>query len=230
MAKETKREVAKPNESVPSKTEAFVATLVNSKRAGFLAANAGLDLDFVYFTKWLSINSKGQFVEKVGEGTGQVFGDEIDVIIAKGEQKFSLWGKEDSPEDGELIVAENTREEAERRLEMWLEENPNAAERYSLNDIQSRYIAYVCPIKTLTKEDADLFTIGFSPTSKMAFGQWAFSIYNGNPAEIAKGIPAGTSVNRVVVRIKTEAKVNKQKQNYIVLAFESIELFDPSKL
>jgi len=232
MVKKESTEMAKPVDTeVVSATEAFITKLVNAKREGFLKANEGLDLDFVYFTKWLSIDSKGNFVEKNGNEVVHSFGDSIDVLIARDEQKFSLWGEEDSDEDGELIVAENTREEAEKRFLLWLENNPTAKERYSINSIQSRYIAFVVPIKSLSKgQDVTLYTLGMAPTSKMAYGQWAYAIYSGNPTEIAKGIPAGTGVNRVVVRITTVAKVNKFKQNYLALEFATVEMFDPSKI
>ncbi len=60
-----------------------------------------------------------------------------------------LWGLEESPEAGQLIVAERTKEEAEIVLNQWLAENPQAQERYELDAIQLRYMASVVPVSTL---------------------------------------------------------------------------------
>lgn len=42
--------------------------------------------------------------------------DHIDVIIGKGEKRWSLWGLQNSPEDGQLIVACREKEDAVPRL------------------------------------------------------------------------------------------------------------------
>lgn len=223
MVKKEENAVIKKEET---KAMAYVSNLFVELQKEFLEANAGLDLDFVYMTAWLSIDGKGNFVEKNGDTIVKQYKDVIDVVIAKGEQKFSLWGKEKSPEDGELIVAEDTREAAEEMFMQWAENNPEAAKRYDVNDIQSRYIAYVVPVETL-KDDPKIYTMGFAPTSKMSYGQWAFKVFKGAFAD--KGIPKNTGINKIVTRIMTESRTNSQKQSYTSLSFEAVEMFNPEK-
>ena len=218
---------AQSTEVATQATQAYVTALFKKMQDEFLAVNADLDMDFVYMTTWLSIDSKGNFVEKSGDDVIENYKDEIDVVIAKGEQKFSLWGHEDSPEDGQLIVAEDTREEAEEVFKEWLELNPQAAERYDVSHIQSRYIAYIVPVASLTDETPKIYTLGMAPTSKMAYGQWGFNLFKGSYK--AKGIPKGSGINQVVTKITTVSKTNKQKQNYIALQFDAVELFKPEK-
>jgi len=218
---------ATSTEVATQETKAYVAALFQQMQEDFLAVNADMDMDFVYMTTWLSIDSKGNFVEKSGDEVIENYKDVIDVVIAKGEQKFSLWGHEDSPEDGQLIVAEDSRERAVEVFKEWLELNPQAAERYSEEDIQSRYIAYVVPVGSLKEDTPKIYTLGMAPTSKMSYGQWGFNLYKG--AFKAKGIEKGTGINQVVTRITTVSKTNKQKQNYIALQFDAVEMFKPEK-
>jgi len=218
--------VEEPKAQLPT-TQAYVSNLFEKIQTEFLEVNAGMDLDFVYMTTWLQIDAKGNFVEKNSDEVVKNYGDNLDVVIAKGEQKFSLWGKEKSPEDGQLIVAENTLEDAEAVFESWLELNPLAQERYSVSDIQSRYLAYIVPVESLTEEVPKIYTLGMAPTSKMAFGQWSFNVFKGSYT--AKGIKKNTGINNIVTKLKTVSKVNKQKENYIAIQFEAVEMFKPEK-
>ena len=61
-------------------------------------------------------------------------------------------GKQDSPEDGQSTWRK-TKEDAEVVFNQWLAENPQAEERYELDDIQLRYMASVVPVSTLSPED-----------------------------------------------------------------------------
>lgn len=210
-----------------SENQSYVTKILENLHRSFVEANPDLDMDFVYMTKWLSIDSKGNFVEKSGDDIVKNFKDSIDGIIVKGEQKYSLWGKEGSAEDGSLIVAEDTLEKAQEMLSMWLERNPQAIERYNLDSIESRYIAYIIPCENLKDDLPKIYTLGLSPTSKITYGQWAYDVFGG--AFKAKGIPKNTGVSQVVTRLSTVSKVNKQKQNYTGVQFEAIEMFRPEK-
>ena len=82
---------------------AYITQLLNNTFEDFQKANDGLDLDFVYMGSWLVVDKKGAFVDKDDESVK--YSDHIDVIIGKGEKRWSLWGLQNSPEDGQLIVA-----------------------------------------------------------------------------------------------------------------------------
>ena len=118
---------------------AYITQLLNNTFEEFQKANDGLDLDFVYMGSWLLVDKKGDFVDKDDETVK--FKDHIDVIIGKGEKRWSLWGLQNSPEDGQLIVACREKEDAVAQLNDWLQENPEAAERYSVEDLELRYMA-----------------------------------------------------------------------------------------
>lgn len=109
---------------------AYITTLLNNTFEEFQKANDGLDLDFVYMGSWLTVDKKGDFVDKDDDSIK--YKDHIDVIIGKGEKRWSLWGLQNSPEDGQLIVACREKEDAVQQLTAWLQENPEAAERYSV--------------------------------------------------------------------------------------------------
>ncbi len=219
-------DVAVANSTAVAKTgQAFITAMFEKMRDDFLKANDGLGLDFVHLTSWLSINAKGQFVDK--DNADLNYGDCLDVVIASGEERYSLWGKDGTPEKGELIVSELTREKAYEVFDAWIESNPKAADTYSRDDIQSRYIAFVVPVASLATDAPKVYILGMAPTTKIAYGQWAYSIYCGK--EAAAGIPKGTGVNRVITRLKTVDKQNKDKENYIAIEFKAVEMFDEKK-
>ena len=122
---------------------AYITTLLNNTFEEFQKANDGLDLDFVYMGSWLTVDKKGDFVDKDDDSIK--YKDHIDVIIGKGEKRWSLWGLQNSPEDGQLIVACREKEDAVQQLTAWLQENPEAAERYSVEDLELRYMAAWLP-------------------------------------------------------------------------------------
>ena len=42
----------------------YITTLLSNMMDDFIAANAGLDVDFVYMGNWLVVDKKGNFIEK----------------------------------------------------------------------------------------------------------------------------------------------------------------------
>ena len=206
---------------------AYATQLLETMKADFVEANAGLDLDFVYMGSWLVFNKKGIFHEKDNEDIA--YGDHIDVLIGQGEKRWSLWGLQDSPEDGTLIVARKEREEAASDLTLWLEANPDAASRYSLEDLELRYMAYIIPTACLGTADEipKIYIMSFAPTNTIAYGKYAQKVFGGGYK--AAGIPLRTGINRVVTRITTEDKKGKDpKISWIGLDFEAIGMFDPA--
>ena len=109
-----------------------------------------------------------------------MYGDNIDVVIGYGEQRWSVWGnkillKMVSRRGGK------TKEDAEVVFNQWLAENPQAEERYELDDIQLRYMASVVPVSTLSPEDFPrIYLMSFSPTDTIIFGRFAMNVYTGN--------------------------------------------------
>ena len=224
----TNNEVVVKEETQPEVTSKnYAVALFKELLDDFKTVNQEFDMDFVYLTKWLSIDGKGNLVEKSNDEVIHSYGDKIEVLIAKGEQKFSLWGEEDSPEDGELIVAENTREEAIEVFNSWIENNPHCAQRYNVDMIQSRYIAYVIPVESLKDDMPKIYALGLAPTAKMAYGEWAVNLFSG--AYKSKGMPKRTAISDVVVEISTISKTNKDKKSYVSLVFKPVEMFDVAK-
>lgn len=207
---------------------AYVTGLLQSIKEDFIAANDGLDMDFVYMGTWLVVNKKGVFVEKDDENVK--YGDAIDVVVGQGEKRWSLWGLKDSPEDGQLIVACKEKEDAEAQLEAWLNENPDAHSRYSLNDLELRYMAYVVPVDTLGPEGfPKIYLMSFSPSATIAWGKYAMKVYQGGYK--AQGIAARTGVNRVVTRLTTDEQQSKTDKSisWLALQFEAIGMFNPAE-
>ena len=206
---------------------AYATQMLEQMKADFIDANAGLDLDFVYMGSWLVFDKKGNFHEKDNEDIK--YGDHIDVLIGQGEKRWSLWGLQDSPEDGQLIVSRKEREEAANDLVLWLEQNPDAASRYSIDDLELRYMAYVIPVECL-KEDSEVpkvYIMSFAPTNTIVYGKYAQAVYGGAYKKL--GIPARTGINRVVTRIKTEDKKGKDPRiSWIGLEFEAMGMFNPA--
>jgi len=204
---------------------AYITGLLQSIKDDFIAANDGLDMDFVYMGSWLVINKKGNFIEKDDETVG--YGDSIDVVIGQGEKRWSLWGLEKSPEEGQLIVACKEKEDAEEQLAAWLEENPEAQSRYSINDLQLRYMAYVVPVSTLGPVDfPKIYLMSFAPTVTITWGKYAMNVYQGKYKNA--GIPARTGVNKIVTRLTTVEKEGKGNNSYLAIEFEAVGLFNPA--
>ena len=212
---------AKPNGG------AYIAALLEGVMDEFKAVNEGLDMDFVYMGTWLVTNKKGNFVERDDDTVN--YGDHIDVIVGRGEKRWSLWGKENSPENGQLIVACQDKAEAEAMLTDWLRDNPEAANRYSLGDIELRYMAFVVPVDSISEdgEVPKIYLMSFAPTATIAWGKYAMKVFQGGYK--TAGIPRGTGVSSIITRISTtEQKSRKDPTlSWLALNFEAMGMFNP---
>lgn len=228
MTEANTNEVAVKQESAVATTAAgsnYITAILEETKQGFVEANAGLDLDYVRMGDWLKLNKKGNYVEKDDEEVS--YGDSIDVVVGYGEQRYMLWGKDGSAEKGQLIVAEPTEAEAKEVLGQWLVENPEAAERYNVEDISLRYLAYVVPVSTLGGDDfPKIYLLSFAPGDTIGWGRFAMNVFKGKYK--ALGIPAKTGANKVVVRITSEERENSDKESYLGHKFEAVGLFNPA--
>lgn len=206
---------------------AYITTLLNNTFEEFQKANDGLDLDFVYMGSWLVVDKKGDFVDRDDDSVK--YKDHIDVIIGKGEKRWSLWGLQNSPEDGQLIVACREKVDAEQQLSAWLEENPEAAERYSLEDLELRYMASVVPVDALAEEDGipKIYIMSFAPTATIAYGKYAMNVFRGAYKKL--GIPARTGLTNVVTRLSTEEQKSRRDASvsWLAITFEAMGIFNP---
>ena len=204
----------------------YVTELLEAFRADFLAANEGLDMDYVRMGVFLKISKKGNFVEAQDEDAS--YGDTLDVVIGQGEQRYMLWGAKDSPEDGKLIVAELTKEGAEEKLSAWLMEDQERAERYTLGDIQLRYYAFAVPVSSLQPDEyPQVFLVPFSRTDTIGFGGYARDIFQGKYRKM--GVPGRIGVNAVVTRLETEEREGRNKtESYLGVKFTPVGMFNPA--
>jgi subtilisin family serine protease len=209
----------------------YIALAIQAKQQGFLEANEGLDLDYVRMGQYLKISKKGNFVEARDETVG--YGDNIDVVIAKAEKRYTLWGLEDSPEDGQLIVSHQDEATATAMLENWLASNPDRAVDYSVSDIQLRLTTYLVPVRangqTMLGPDQapSIYLMSFPQGDTYGFGNYAMGIYDGKAKAI--GVPAATGANKVVTRLVTEErKRTGSTDTYLGIKFECIGLFNPA--
>lgn len=202
----------------------IIAGILEATKQEFLIANAGLDLDYVYIGDWLKVSKKGDFIERDDEDIN--YGDSIDVVIAQGEKRWTLFGEEDSPEDGQLIVAEQEQEDAERALGDYLMANPEAADRYHADDLELRYVAYVVPVDSLTNEFPQVYLISFPKSTTIGFGKWTMRVFKGKYKEM--GVPSRTGVNKIVTRMTTvEMKGNNFE--WIGIEFDAVGMFNPEE-
>jgi|SRR5690625_2925175 len=221
VATTEKNEVAVQNQS-------YISAILEETKRGFLEANQGLDFDFVHMGEWLSLNSKGDFVEKENEDVN--YGDSIDVVIGMGEQRWSLWGFDDTPEEGELIVAEKDEKDAYDAFDEYLAVNPEAAERYTYDDIRLRYMAMIVPVDSLKDgEFPQIYNVSLSPTDTIIFGRWAMSVYQAKGLAKQVGIPRGTGVNRIVTRLKSVERQSRadKSRRWLGIDFEPVGMFNP---
>lgn len=227
MTEQNKNEVVTTQENKPAVQAGgsnYITAILEETKRGFVEANEGLDLDYVRMGDWLKLNKKGNYVEKDDEEVS--YGDSIDVVVGAGEKRFMVWGKDNTPEKGELIVAEHDEETAREVLGQWLMENPDAAERYTVDDIALRYLAYVVPVSTLGGEDfPKIYLISFAPGDTIGWGRYAMSIFKGKYK--ALGIPAKTGANKVVTRITSEERENSDKESYLGHDFQAVGMFKP---
>ena len=213
------KEVAVKTENSAALIAKKVGDIVERVRGDFLAANANLGLDFVYMANWITIDGKGKFCDA---STETKFGETIDVIIGKGEERFTLWGAEGTEFEGQLLIAESTIDLAYTKYAELKENNEAFAAAHSSDDIASRYLMQIVPVESISAEVPEVFLIDLATTAKYTFGKFAAELYRkGNHAV---GIPKLTPVSAVVTRLKTVDKTNANKQNYISIEFEAIEL------
>jgi hypothetical protein len=218
---------------------AYITNVLTKIKEDFLAVNAGLDFDFVRMGTWLTVSKKGHFIEK-DPNSGDIledYGDALDVVIALGEKRWSLWGHKDSAEDGQLIVASHDQDKAIEEFRAWSAENPEAAEQYDESEIKLRYMAYVVPVDTLTTTDAEgkqipndfpkVYLVSLSPTATISFGRWAMDrVFQGKYAD--RDIPKGTGVSSIVTRIFT-AEESRGNNEWVGVRFDAVGMFVPAE-
>jgi hypothetical protein len=226
-----KQAVATVNKQLPvtATGAAYITELLETLKRDFLAANAGMQLDFVNMGTWLHLNKKGNFEEL--DNTAVCFGDTLDVVIGYGEQRWSICGEKDTEDDGRMIVARTTKEDAQRDLETFLLEYPEKSAIYNTDSIKLRYISYVVTIQHIKEAAANgefpkVYLLAFSPTDTFGFGKYARSVFDGFKE---LGIPQRTGVNRVITRLTTVTKKGRRSSE----EFNSIEcqpmgLFNPA--
>ncbi|TVX92260.1 hypothetical protein [Paenibacillus agilis] len=209
----------------------YIALAIQAKQEGFLAANEGLDLDYVRMGQYLKISKKGNFVEARDELVS--YGDTIDVVVAKAEKRYTLWGLEESPEDGVLIVSDPVEADAIAALESWLSQNPERAADYSIKDIQLRLTTFIVPVHAngqvmLGPDQAPtIYLMSFAQGDTFGFGNYAMGIFDGKSKSI--GVPANTGANKVVTRMVTEERTRAgSKDSYLGLKFECLGMFNPA--
>lgn len=227
QATDTKQEIVASQAAAPVVVAAgssYISAILEETKRAFVEINAGLDLDFVRMGDWLTIDSKGNFGEKDDDSIK--FGDSIDVVVGHGEKRYSLWGHEDSPEEGQLIVADPDRDQALAALGEFLAQNPDAAERYDESDVKLRYMAYVVPVATLAPGDfPQIYLMSFSQTDSFGWGRFAMNCYQGKYKKM--NVPARTPANAVVVRLTT-AERKQESRKWIGIDFTPVGVFNPS--
>lgn len=217
-------------EVAKTKPSQIIAAVVANMKTQFAAANDGMDLDFVRFGDWLKINKKGQFIERDNEDVN--YGEDIDVIIAHGEQRWTLWGIKESAEDGVLITAGRTQEESVEQLAAWLEANPGKEAEYTADMIRLCYLAQIVPVQSLVMEEGEtlddllpsVYLFSFSPTDTYEVGHYAGKLFMGKYK--TANIPKRTALNSVVTRITTEEKKSKNNE-WIGVNLRPVTLFKP---
>lgn len=221
--------VVKENQAIEvPKNQNYITNVLKKIKNDFIEINDGLDFDFVTLGTWLYVSKKGNFITKDSNGDPLVdFGDTLDVVIGKGEQRWMLWGGEKTPEANILIAAKRDKEEAIIDLENFLNEHPDARERYDANSLKFCYIAYLVPVMTLSSNEdiPDIYLMNFSTTNSYAWGNYAKNTYLGQFKQF--GIPTRTAVNRIVTRMTTEEKSNGNN-SWIGLKFDPVGIFNPN--
>lgn len=230
----------------------YIAEVIQAKQAAFLEVNEGLDFDYVRMGQYLKINKKGNFVESRDENVS--YGDTLDVVIAQGEIRWVLWGDDESPEKGQLIVSLPAKEEllpeeaegltkvqigkkmitkaeqtARATLDNWLattaQTDPTVLDRYTQDDLQLRYLAYLVPVQFLNPEDSPkIYLMNFAPGDTFGWGQYGMAIFDGKYKSV--GVPAGSGAKHVVTRLTTEER-KKDSTSWLGLNFTCLGLFNP---
>lgn len=230
----------------------YIAEVIQAKQEAFLEVNEGLDFDYVRMGQYLKINKKGNFVEARDENVS--YGDMLDVVIAQGEIRWVLWGDDESPEKGQLIVSLPAKEEllpeeaqgltkvqqskkmaakaettARATLDSWLQTtaqtDPTVLDRYSQDDLQLRYLAYLVPVQFLNPEESPkIYLMNFAPGDTFGWGQYGMAIFDGKYKSV--GVPANSSAKQVVTRLTTEER-KKDNQSWLGLNFSCLGMFNP---
>lgn len=215
--KDEKNQVAVPSN--------LIQDILKAAKEEFEAANAGMGLDFVRMGDYLKLSKLGQFVEHNDETVS--YGNTLDVVVAMGEPKYTLWGADGSPEKGELIVMEDTEPEAQAALENWIMQDQSRGDRYSLADIRLRYLAYIVPTQFIGGADEipKVYLMNFSTSDTYGWGQYARNVFNGKYKPL--GVPSKCGVNRVVTRLTSEVRKNPDNESYVGIKFDPIGLFKP---
>lgn len=210
----------------PLNSSRYIAEMLENLKQDFMAVNEGMDFDFVRLGTFLMISKLGKFVERDSNKEVIVdYGDTIDVVIAKGEKRWTVWGESESEEEGQLIVAEQDKAVAEEKLQEWLNEKPERQTRYNLESLELRYMAWIVPVESITADEfPKIYTMSFPKTSTFGFGRYAESLYFGKAS--AAGVPARTPVNCVVTRMKTSEKSDKVN-SWIGIDFSAVGMFNP---
>lgn len=210
---------------VAQKRTSYVAAILEQSQREFLEINEGMDLDYVRLADWLKLNKKGNYVDAADDTIN--YSDTIDVVVAQGEQRYMLWGADGSPESGQIVTAERTRDEAEAALGEFLAANPEAAARYSNDDIQLRYLCYLVPVATLEPGESPLVYVFDLPKGDtIGWGKYAKAVFDGKYKQI--GIPRRTAINNVVTRFTSEERKNNNNESYLGTKFEPVGVFNPA--
>ncbi|MHB1166973.1 MAG: hypothetical protein ACYC0N_00340 [Carboxydocellales bacterium] len=213
-----------------AQTRAVVTRILEEFKTEFISANDGLDLDYVRLGTMLKINKKGIFQETRDENA--TYGDTMDVVVAMGEQRWSLWGAEKSPEEGQLIVAEPTLEEAKEVFNTWLVEHQDAATRYVDTDIRLRYMAFIVKVDKLAEaikegETPEFFILPIATTDTYEWGTYALGLFKGKFKTV--GIKSKTPANCVITRLTTKEKQGSGTTTFIGLEFTAVGMFVPEE-
>lgn len=210
----------------PGKDKSYITRVLFSLQQRFLEVNPGMDLDFVNLADVMRLTGLGQFVDKDDESIN--FGTFVDVVIGMGDTRFVLWGPQNTPYEGELIVAHKSRDEAVSLLRDWLEANPEAQEYVTEDLIKINHVAYMVPVEKLGPdvEIPPVYVQFFPQTDVYEYGRYAKNITFGKYKHL--GIPAWTSVSSVITRISSTEK-RKNDKKWVGRKFEPVGLFKPEE-
>jgi len=212
-------------QEVVAASRAFVQNIIHETKAKFMEVNEGMDLDFVFLGEWLKKTKLGEFCLSADET--QVFGKVLDVVICSGEKRYIMWGKDSSPEEGQLIIAANNELDAKREFSAFIEVVEGASERYSAEDLKLTYLAYVITTDQIGDESPALYILPFPQTDTMEYAGYSKRLFTGSYKNI--GIPKYTGVNQVITRISTVEKKSRNNKSYVGFEFEAVALFDPKE-
>lgn len=222
---EQKAVVTAQTGAVAEVKKSYVAMVLENTMREFMAVNDGMDFDFVRMGEWVKLNKKGEFILRSDETIK--FGDTLDVVIAQGEQRWMLWGKKGTPEDGQLLVAAKTQEEALQQFQELTMANPAVLDNYDQSQIGLRYLAYIVPVESIKPDEVpEIFLFSFSPSDTWAVATYAKTLFTrGVPAA---SVPKKTGVNQVITRMTSEERKGKE-EDYLGVKLEAVGMFKPEE-